>query len=312
MSTELTSAPERFGIVIGAMKSGTTTLFDVLGQHPEVSACREKEPDFFADSVRFARGPSSYFELWDWSPDTHQVAIEASTAYSKHPWVPGVPERIASTLDRESVRFIYMVRHPLRRIGSQVRHGLYEGWGQSLDDGITDDVLDFSRYSIQLDRYLACFGRNQFLVIALEEYQRAPDRVLRRVCEFLGIASDFEFTEPGRVVNSGAFFEVPGHVRAVAHSGVVRRLIQVLPVSMKAWLRSTVSKLGRAKLGGGEECSPLGRWSLTPRESREIVSALRPDLIRLRDEWGVDVEGLWGISMPDQGSAGAHGRDPTS
>ena len=39
--------PWNFAIIIGAMKSGTTSLFDLLSQHPEVAGSRSKEPDFF-------------------------------------------------------------------------------------------------------------------------------------------------------------------------------------------------------------------------------------------------------------------------
>ncbi len=39
----------RFAIVIGAMKSGTTSLFRHLGTHPEVLPCRVKEPKFVSD-----------------------------------------------------------------------------------------------------------------------------------------------------------------------------------------------------------------------------------------------------------------------
>ncbi len=37
-----------FALIIGAMKCGTTSLFSYLAQHPEISACQPKEPDFFS------------------------------------------------------------------------------------------------------------------------------------------------------------------------------------------------------------------------------------------------------------------------
>ncbi len=35
-------------MIIGAMKSGTSTLAEILSMHPEVCFCREKEPHFFS------------------------------------------------------------------------------------------------------------------------------------------------------------------------------------------------------------------------------------------------------------------------
>ena len=39
---------ERYALIIGAMKAGTTTLFDHLAAHPAVAPSHPKEPGFFA------------------------------------------------------------------------------------------------------------------------------------------------------------------------------------------------------------------------------------------------------------------------
>ena len=39
--------PNNFVFIIGAMKSGTTSLFDILSQHPQVCPSKTKEPDYF-------------------------------------------------------------------------------------------------------------------------------------------------------------------------------------------------------------------------------------------------------------------------
>ncbi len=76
--------PTRFGLIIGAMKSGTTSLFELLAQHPQISASAEKEPSFFnrdSDDDEWRR----YTDLWRWDPSRHLIALEASTSYSKSP-----------------------------------------------------------------------------------------------------------------------------------------------------------------------------------------------------------------------------------
>ena len=40
-------------LIIGAMKCGTTTLFDLLAQHPQIAPCKPKEPGFFAFEDRW-------------------------------------------------------------------------------------------------------------------------------------------------------------------------------------------------------------------------------------------------------------------
>ena len=80
--------PTRFLIIIGAMKSGTTTLFRLLAQHPQIARPSEKEPHFFSRAERFENGLSHYQNLWKWRPGFHKVALEASTGYTKFPFDP--------------------------------------------------------------------------------------------------------------------------------------------------------------------------------------------------------------------------------
>ena len=136
--------------IIGAMKSGTTSLFQLLSQHPSISPCRTKEPEFFGSDFSESEW-QEYDALWDWDEETHRYALEASTGYTKAPGSSGVFDRI-SNAPMGTSRFIYLIRHPLDRIDSQVRHALFEGWGQSLDDGVPQDAIDFSRYAFQLDQ----------------------------------------------------------------------------------------------------------------------------------------------------------------
>jgi hypothetical protein len=75
----------RFAIIIGAMKSGTTSLFEYLAGHPMLAPCREKEPDFFARDERWRRGRSWYEGLWRPAPPADGFALEASTSYTKLP-----------------------------------------------------------------------------------------------------------------------------------------------------------------------------------------------------------------------------------
>ncbi|MCH8112407.1 MAG: sulfotransferase [Proteobacteria bacterium] len=99
------SEPTNIAIIIGAMKSGTTTLFELLSQHPEIAPCREKEPFFFASEEKYAADEDAYQMLWDWDPNRHKIALEASTDYAKLPFVTGVPDRMAAC---DKFRFRFM------------------------------------------------------------------------------------------------------------------------------------------------------------------------------------------------------------
>lgn len=278
---EANRAPTTFALIVGGMKCGTTSLFDLLAQHPEVCACSEKEPDFFVDDIDVAREWDRYLGLWDWDPERHTVALEASTAYAKYPWVKGVPERIA-TSPGASFKFIYMMRDPVKRIASQVRHGVYDGWGKSLDEEFTDDLIDFSRYAMQADRYTALFPRENLLLLTLEELKSAPDDVLRRTCLFLGISPDHAFVDADVPRNTGDFYTVSPLVAGLAKNSVARWLVgNLLPRNAKHHLRQWVGRSGDR----GEES--LGRWQLNEEEVARVYELLAQDMTRLERHYGV-------------------------
>ena len=197
-------SPNGMLFVIGAMKSGTTSLFEILGQHPSICRSSIKEPNFFCED-RDEAELDSYTSLWNWEGGAYSYAMEASVAYSKAPNIPGVPERIYR-FGASNNKFIYILRHPLSRIESQVRHGMFAGWGKSLDAGVPNDAINYSRYAMQIDEYLKFFPRENILILTLEEFKSDPHFVLKRICDFLCIDPDYDFSAVREIRNSGSFF----------------------------------------------------------------------------------------------------------
>ena len=147
--------PACFALIVGAMKSGTSNLFFMLKQHPQISCCEKKEPNFFSDDQEFVKGFDFYRSLWEWDPAVHKIALEASTGYSKYPHGKAVAQRIAAAVNE--VKLIYIMHHPLDRIESHIRQGLYQGFSRSLDEGLGEEELNWTRYAIQVDQYVECF-----------------------------------------------------------------------------------------------------------------------------------------------------------
>jgi predicted DCC family thiol-disulfide oxidoreductase YuxK len=297
------SAPETFAIIIGGMKCGTTSLFDLLAQHPEIAASRVKEPHFFSETADPVAEWDRYVALWDWDAGRHTVALEASTSYAKFPWVPDVPERMAAS-PATSLRFIYMLRDPVARITSQVRHGLYDGWGTSLDEGMTDDLIDFSRYAMQLDRYMAHFERDRILILTLEELKAAPEPVLAKVCRFLGVAEDRAFVGADVARNTGGFYAASPWIAALVKNRVARWLAaRLLSRAAHHRLRE------RLAASAGRQPTSAGRWQLSDAEIRAVRHALEEDMLRLRRDYGVSAP--WLTPGPDpEGSSAEAAHEP--
>ena len=282
--------PANFAIIIGAMKCGTTSLFDILSQHHQICASKTKEPDYFTED-RDDKALDKYLALWNWNQNTHSIALESSVAYSKAPYISGVPERIHHAAIGQH-KFIYMLRHPLSRIESQVRHGLFAGWGKSLDNGIPGDAIKYSCYAMQLEEYLSYFSRDSIMLVTLEEFISEPLEVLFRICQFLNIDDSFQFTEVTETRNSGDFFNAAPNLSRVTQSSFGQFIAQkILPVKIKNIIRDIISKSNKSS----NKPSNHGRWQLNSEEKATTLKSLAEDLIKLETEFDVDIQKHWQI-----------------
>lgn len=178
-------------LVIGAMKAGTTSLYHYLQAHPDIFMSSVKELDFFVEKANWQRGLDWYRKQFNGAHGAVAVG-EASTAYSKHPVVPGVPERIASHIPR--CRLIYVLRDPVERIRSHYQHRVAVGAERAtLEEAVLRDpvYLACSRYSGQIERYLEHFPRQQLLLITSEDLRVDRAATMGRVYRFLGVNPDF-------------------------------------------------------------------------------------------------------------------------
>ncbi len=175
-------------IVIGAMKSGTTSLFHYLQSHPQVFMSPLKEVDFFAGELNWDRGLDWYRRQFTGAgPET--VAIgEASTSYTKYPQYTEVPDRIAATLP--DVRLIYVVRDPIERIRSHYQHrSLIGAEREPLEVAVLTDprYVDCSRYAFQIQQYMRVFPREALTVVSSEALRSDRERTIRDIYGFLGV-----------------------------------------------------------------------------------------------------------------------------
>ncbi len=112
-------------VIVGMMKSGTSSLYRWLAQQPECAPAGAKEPDFFSRDEVWARGVSWYSTMFDHAPRDKLVG-EASTSYTKPFANSSVSaQRMARLLP--DARLILVVREPTERLRSHYRHELRRG-----------------------------------------------------------------------------------------------------------------------------------------------------------------------------------------
>lgn len=225
-------------VVIGAMKAGTTSVFEFLGAHPGVHAPRNKEPHYFTRGYRL---PAAYYRSLFRGRRPGQLNGEASPTYS---WVrryPQTPARLAA--DAPGVRLVYLVRDPIERLLSHHRHhvllGQVEGGDlESLDD---PDLWDRGRYRETLEAFLRHFPRDRIFVADIDDLGR-DDRGLRALLDFLGLdAPSGPLSLP--VANASADrAAVPGFVGRVARTPVGSVLRDLVPRERLSGLKRTVAR----------------------------------------------------------------------
>lgn len=198
--------------VIGAAKSGTSSLHYYLDQHPDVHMSREKEPHYFSRSPSGtwprtrALTQGEYESLFE---SDKPVRGESSVTYSFWPYPSGIPEKIHAVAP--DARFIYLVRDPVARVISHYFHRIGLGTEHR---GIHDVVAEprepqeryvtASSYATQAERYLDVFPADRLLVIDHADLLRDREAVLRECFAFLGV--DPAFTSPnwGLRINESA------------------------------------------------------------------------------------------------------------
>lgn len=198
-------------VIAGAMRCGTTALYEYLACHPQVTASRRKEVHYF--DLNFKRGPGWYarqFPVARRLPDgTASRSFEASPYYM---FDPRVPARLRAALP--DARILFLLRDPVERAISHYRKNIRDkreplSFAEAIDaekerlmgeeerlladPGARSPVHQYfsyvarGKYAIQLDRYRGHFPAEQLLVVNAERLFEDPTPVVDEICLFLGL-----------------------------------------------------------------------------------------------------------------------------
>jgi hypothetical protein len=273
-------------IIIGAMKAGTTSLWEQLRAHPQVYMPDLKELQFFSNPGRLDRDLDWYRRQFA-AAGGAVAAGEASTNYTKHPRRPGTAARIAEVVPR--ARLIYLVRDPIERIRSHYLH-VAHGYGERrpLPVAVRDDpeYVDVSRYRMQIDQYLPHFDASQLLVVTSEELRQRGAATIERVMRFIGVDPASPVRPPAPEAHRSADKRVDTplttRVRRVRGYETLRRLT---PRAVRRFASRRLQKPLEDEVDA----------TVPDDLRRELVDTLAPDVAGLRQFLSPDFDG-WGIA----------------
>jgi hypothetical protein len=256
-------------LVIGAQKAGTTLLHGLLSAQQGVAMSATKELDFFtSERGNWRRGIDWYRSQFD---SAAVVRGESSPSYTAYPFAEGVPERIASVLGE--VRLVYVVRDPVDRLLSALRHAIGTGEERRSAAEVLDGpelegtaYLAMSRYAMQLERYHAVFGPEAVLIVDFGELIAEPGAAVDRVLRHCG--HDVPIVVPEQAEkNPAAEWPLRRAVRRVLPEPAARRVFGFTPV------RRLDHRLMR----------PAPRFEFTPGQRARLEALLEGDSSRLRE-----------------------------
>jgi Sulfotransferase family len=210
--------------IVGAARSGTTSLDRYLSQHPQIYIAPRKEVNFFA-ATHFPRtGPGDervnrgvikdydqYAQLFTGIKGEKAIG-ESSVFYLCY---PDVAERIAQAVPYAKI--IMVLREPVDRAYSAYMYLVRDGRelsgfveGLSLEEERIQKgyepmwwYKELGMYYKQVKGYFDVFGRQQVKVLLYDELFANPKQVLRDVFSFLEVKEDV-------VINTSVHYNVGG------------------------------------------------------------------------------------------------------
>ena len=213
-------------VIIGAQKSGTTFLYNLLTRHPSIEGTFEKEVHYF--DRFFHRGIEWYrsqFPLPRLKVQRKVITGETTPDYLFH---PHAARRMAKVVPQ--ARLIVLLRNPVDRAYSHYHHQIRKGretlgFEEAMEAeeerlrGERDKMLEDEHYNSfnyrhfsylsrgvyvdQLLRWSEYFAKDQMLVLNSEDFfERAPE-TLKLVLNFLHLP-DWE-PETWKIRNKGSY-----------------------------------------------------------------------------------------------------------
>ncbi|MEM6535836.1 MAG: sulfotransferase domain-containing protein [Pseudomonadota bacterium] len=187
-------------LLIGAQKAGTTWLYSMLKEHPDIFLADAKEVHFFDWKRHYALGEDWYLHHFaDRKAERHVGEFTPDYMWTHHSHAEGinsdrhfdVPEKVHAMLP--DIKLLVSLRNPVTRAVSAFHHNRTRGripLNKSLRD-MKDHfgILSMSRYDIQLEAWLKHYDLSRFCILFYEtdiKPDTAKMSTINRVCDHLG------------------------------------------------------------------------------------------------------------------------------
>jgi hypothetical protein len=287
--------------ILGAAKSGTTSLHLYLQKHPDIFMPSPKEPWFFSSGFLkgapgrgyldyhrdgMIRDLPSYAALFN-DARQRQLCGDASPSYlyTHHTTIPNILSVYAPDSAWQRLRFIAILRNPIERAWSQYwtfRMNLREPLSftdaiepQTIASRIKStknplyDYIGAGMYTDQIKAYRDAFGSSKVLLLLFDDLKKDPHAVCKAIFSHIGVSPDFR---PG---NIGKTYNITGEprfkflVKLVHSQHVAKKMItRLVSKRAKQHLRLFLAK----KIAVRQQLMPDTRLKLLELYREEIAN----------------------------------------
>jgi hypothetical protein len=262
-------------MIIGAMKCGTTSLYDYISHHPQICPAITKEPEYFSENQSHGVEVEKYNDLFRFDNTIHKYTLDGSTGYTKYPLEPKVAKNIHDY--GISPKFIYIIRNPFERIESHFNFMRKdEKWALDLT---AEHILSTSDYFQQLEQFRHFFPVQNMLLLDFDDLKNNPHNVLKCVYDFLNLTHSY-FPDSYEVKNQTEY--VSSFERRIQKLKI-DRFLKFCPKATKESLKSAIRK-----------GSPAGKRVLTEAERDMVFNHLNDGMRGLNAVYGFD-SSKWGF-----------------
>lgn len=183
-----TRLPDFIGI--GPGRTGTSWLYEVFLEHPEICMAHgTKETSFF--DINHEKGLRWYASFFKQCSPT-MLAGEITTNYIYHELAA---ERIYQMVP--DVKLISVLRNPFERLRSVFSYRKRSGEiapDYTLEAAISvyPDLIEHNQYATLLHRYIKFFPREQLYIGFYDDLNTDPSQFIHDILSFLGVDTAFE------------------------------------------------------------------------------------------------------------------------
>ena len=253
--------------LIGAMKSGTTSLYHYLNQHPDIFFPENKEPHYFAfkDDPEICKGPGdderfkdmivrdydAYLELYK-KADHQSVIGDASAMYIYY-------GRSAKEIHdfNPDAKILVILRNPVERALSSYKHLLRDDretimdFQEALDaesERVANNFMPIwfyqkaGLYGEQLAPFVDLFG-DQVKILLYDDLVKDQQGTIAEIFRYLGVDDTF-------MPATGEKFNISGipksrvlHSLTNNHYGVKKMVTSLMPKSFRNKVKSRVNQM---------------------------------------------------------------------